>query len=95
MINIKYDRVIITSEYTDESYLFRYDNKYIKFNRRVLRPYGVVLNIMRYGKDTVLCWDGDGKLYTKLSNYHPSDKQIISDIFNEIKLNFGLGIPDL
>lgn len=95
MITIKYERVIITSEYTDERYLFRYDNMYIRFNRRVLRPSGVVFNIMRYGKDTVLCWDGDGKLYTKLSNYHPSDKQIISDIFNEIKLNFGLAIPDL
>ena len=95
MITIKSERAIITSEYTDESYLFRYDNKYIKFNRRLLIPYGVMLNIMRYGNDTVLCWDGEGKLYTKLSNYHPSDKQIISDILNEIKLNFGLDIPDL
>ena len=36
MITIKSERVIIISEYTDEWYLFRYDNKYIKFNRRVL-----------------------------------------------------------
>lgn len=95
MITIKRERVVITSEYTNESYLFRYDNMYIKFNRKVLRPSGIVFNIMKYGKDSVLCWDGDGKIYTKLSNYHPNDKQIISNIVNEIKLNFGMAIPEL
>lgn len=95
MITIKRERLAITPEYTNESYLFRYNDRYIEFNRRVLRPSGIVFNIMKNGKDTVLSWDGDGKVYTKLSNYHPNDKQIISDIFNEIKLNFGMAIPEL